>query len=221
MLTCLGELCPTSLYEEGKYSMAKRNFNMNLFMKRQLFTSFVLCSMALVGVSCSGKASQDGADSTNQQPLDSMLAQRKADSLAQVAMADSVARAERMTAEIDLIKKLYSSPLIEMHQELSKKKELSAFCSPRMLDELKALYKKSDDIMMGDPAEGYLTTAFTSGDPSGYDGSFACTIISVEPSGEHSYVVTYKHLGRKCQTELQMTSDDSEVKVDHILKRAR
>lgn len=200
--------------------MAKRNLNMNLFMKRQLFTSFVLCSMALVGVSCSGKASQDGADSTNQQQLDSMLAQRKVDSLAQVAMADSVARAERMAAEIDLIKKLYASPLLEMHQGLEKKKELSAFCSPRMLDELKALYKKSDEIMLGDPSEGYLTEAFTGGSSSGYDGSFACKIISIDPSGDHSYIVTYKHLGRKRQTELQMTTDKSEIKVDHILKRA-
>lgn len=78
-------------------------------------------------------------------------------------------------------------------------------------------------MMEGDLTEAYATYAFTGGDPSEADDNepdWRPLQLSVMPSGAHQYLVSYQHPGRKHQTELQMTSADSVVKTDRILKRA-
>lgn len=190
-------------------------------MKKQILLPLAFVAFSLGSVACGGSSQQASADSIQQAQLDSIQAQRTADSLAQVAAADSIARAERTAAEIELITKLYNSKLVEMPQELSAKKELSQYCTESLLDELKALYKKNPELMDGDPTNGYATYAFTAGEGRGYDApDYRPVQISVEPSGEHTYIVSYKHLGRKRQTELQLTSDGADIKIERIIKRA-
>lgn len=198
-------------------------------MRQKFLSPLLALAMSLGAVACSGNSHGATADSTladtDSTPADasSPVAEPSADSLAalEAQRADSVAQAQRTQAEIDVITQLYASPLLEYRQGLSAGKKLSRYCSPKMLSQLKQLYKQGDEIMLGDPAEGYLTEAFTSGNPNGYDGDHRIKLISVDPLGDHRYAVTYRHLGGKHTTQLQMTTDENEPKVDKIIKRAR
>lgn len=190
-------------------------------MKKQILLSMAFVPVFLASVACHGNSEQNAADSICQSPQDSLQVQSSVDSLALQASNDSVVRAERTAAEIELITKFYNSKLIEQVQELRSKKELSVYCSDGLLEELRRLYKSNPDLMDGDPTDAYATYAFTGGVSNGYDApDYRPIQVNVEPSGEHTYVVSYKHMGKRSNTELKMTSDGSTVKIDRIVKRA-
>lgn len=184
-------------------------------MKKPIPRLLAFVAISLASVACQGNSQQAQQDS--------LKAPSPIDSSAKVDAADSLARATRTATEIQLITAFYSSELVAWAISLEDKEKLRPYCTDRLLDELEALYKENPDILEGDLTEAYATYAFTGGDPSEADDSepdWRPIQLRVMSSGAHRYLVSYQHLGRKCQTELQMTSEDLEVKIDRILKRA-